>query len=706
MWCEGFEGQCSNDEIRERRSDVENSEEDERRRSRIGTLKKKAINASSRFTHSLKKRGKRKIDYRVPSVSIEDVRDAQEEIAVHELRQKLVERGSLPPRHDDYHTLLRFLKARDFNIEKTIHMWEEMLTWRKEYGTDTILEDFEFGELEEVLQYYPQGYHGTDKEGRPVYIERLGKAHPSRLMHITTIDRYLKYHVQEFERTLQEKFPACSIAAKRQISSTTAILDVQGLGMKNFSRTAANLLSAMTKIDSSYYPETLHQMYIVNAGSGFKKLLWPAAQKFLDPKTITKIQILEPKSLYKLLEVIDSSQLPDFLGGSCTCAAEGGCLRSYKGPWSDPDIMKLVHNVEATFVRQITRVENGQQKTVTFQMLPLKASQGLLGFGELGFHNDTSTAESGSGINDFSAPNRQGSCPYPHLAPVHEEVKALDLNGYYSCDDNALAVEKVIESDHHNQEQPLQTSNIGSVACRTDSGGTSVSNWFSIVKEKVEKINVLYVARVLTFFMEKLVTLVRYFRFEFWRAQNNAHPSITMEHNINNHSAVVEAASERDYIHPCVQRLQRLEKVFEELNNKPDGMPLEKEQMLMDSMNRIKSVEFDLEKTKRVLHAAVMKQLEIAELLENLKKSKCRYDRRTLRSASPKAQRPQLYSINRMPPSLTFLLFIVAPRKTKKKECYFVESPKRSATKVRGTTEDSSIKEKTLCKQAHRPKEA
>lgn len=32
-------------------------------------------------------------------------------------------------------------------------------------------------------------------------------------------------------------------------------------------------------------------MYIVNAGPGFKKMLWPAAQKFLDAKTIGKINV-------------------------------------------------------------------------------------------------------------------------------------------------------------------------------------------------------------------------------------------------------------------------------------------------------------------------------------------------------------------------------------------------------------------------------
>lgn len=73
-----------------------------------------------------------------------------------------------------------------------------------------------------------------------------------------------------------------------------------------------------------------------------------------------------------------------------------------------------------------------------------------------------------------------------------------------------------------------------------------------------------------------------------------------MEHNNNNLTAAGETLSERDHILQCMQRLERLEKTFGELSHKPAGIPLEKEHMLTNSLDRIKSVEFDLEKTKRV----------------------------------------------------------------------------------------------------------
>ncbi|KAF3620546.1 Phosphatidylinositol/phosphatidylcholine transfer protein SFH12 [Capsicum annuum] len=89
--------------------------------------------------------------------------------------------------------------------------------------------DFNFQERDEVLQNYPQGYHGTDKEGRPVYIERLGLMNIDKLLEVTTLDRYVKYHVQEFEKSIAFRCPACSVAAKRPIDRGVTILDVEGV---------------------------------------------------------------------------------------------------------------------------------------------------------------------------------------------------------------------------------------------------------------------------------------------------------------------------------------------------------------------------------------------------------------------------------------------------------------------------------------------
>lgn len=101
----GFDGSSSHDERKERRSDFENSEDE--KKTRIGSLKKKAINASTKFKHSLRKKNRRKSDGRVISVSIEDIRDIEDLQAVDSFRQALLLEELLPARHDDYHMLLR-----------------------------------------------------------------------------------------------------------------------------------------------------------------------------------------------------------------------------------------------------------------------------------------------------------------------------------------------------------------------------------------------------------------------------------------------------------------------------------------------------------------------------------------------------------------------------------------------------------------------
>ncbi|KAL6842485.1 hypothetical protein ACP4OV_027720 [Aristida adscensionis] len=613
-----MEGLLTFDDRKERRSDVENSE-DERRRLSIGSLKKKALNASNKLTHSLKKRGKRKVEHRASSFTIEDVRDEEEERAVFTFQQELLNRNLLPDKHNDYHLLLRFLKARKFDTEKAIQMWAEMIQWRKEFGADTILEDFNFEELDEVLCYYPQGYHGVDKQGRPVYIERLGKVEPNKLMHITTVDRYMKYHVQEFERAFRDRFPACSIASKRHIDSTTTILDVDGVGLKNFSKTARDMLSRMQKIDSDYYPETLHQMFVVNAGSGFK-LLWNSVKGFLDPKTASKIHVLGTKFQNRLLEVIDASQLPDFLGGTCTCAAEGGCLRSNKGPWNDPNIMKLVHNKEAKFTRHTRRLSEIEQRRSSFARLHLLK----------GRNSDTSTVESGSDVDDLGSPMMRNAVGTSRLAPVREEmqIRARDSAAYYSCDDHFVVVDKTVDygrgvsmSDKNSVSEVRGQSSPLGPGTSSHLPGPSSSRRGTVVPKEVSDEGKFH--QFVKLLLSLIIKVFAFFHIAFGQQEvraRNPLPSAEPEPSSDDHPAVETFSV--DHISPVVERLQRLEGKVDELSSKPPEIPLEKERSLLESWDRIKCIESDLERTKKVLQATVMKQLEIAESLEEVIRSK------------------------------------------------------------------------------------
>lgn len=63
----------------------------------------------------------------------------------------------------------------------------------------------------------------------------------------------------------------------------------------------------------------------------------------------------------------------------------------------------------------------------------------------------------------------------------------------------------------------------------------------------------------------------------------------------------ISQAVENQSFHPCWERLQRLEELVTDLVNKPKRIPPEKEDMLLESLSRIKSIEHDLQRTKKVI---------------------------------------------------------------------------------------------------------
>ena len=81
------------------------------------------------------------------------------------------------------------------------------------------------------------------------------------------------------------------------------------------------------------------------------KGVWAVAKNFVDEKTRAKINIIGGGYKKTLLENIDADNLPEFLGGNCTCSDKGGCLNSNFGPW---DQFKLVFEPRIGLVNKET----------------------------------------------------------------------------------------------------------------------------------------------------------------------------------------------------------------------------------------------------------------------------------------------------------------------------------------------------------------
>ncbi|KAK6145100.1 hypothetical protein DH2020_021920 [Rehmannia glutinosa] len=541
---------------RGRRSDHEIMSEDEKRRRRMRSLRRKTMNPSTRITHTLRKRSKRVAHCQFASVSTEEFLNEEEEKGVNAFRQALIERDMLLARHDDYHTMLRanpvhkapamrgpgegsshywayctqpspaFVQeavsmtrtrdlpshGRNFAVAPRLglcvlyvknqeivphHMMLQILyscylssssdvgrnvELEERKRVDSIIQDFVYDEFDEVQRYYPHGYHGVDKGGRPIYIERLDKIEPSKLMSVTTVDRFLKYHIQGLEKAFAENFPACSIAAKRHIDSTTAILDVHGLNWMSFGKVAHDLVMRIQRVDGNNYPETLHHMFIVNAGSGFK-CLWNWAKGLLDPRTTVKIHLVH-----------------------------------------------ALHDDEALYPRKITSFSDNDD--LEFKLIDSKdlSSEGV----PVNF----------SDSDDF-------------------KLKLVDVKGPRS----EIVPPPASRPSFHGTTEAPPPSNVSDL-------GYDVPTKSGLVR--------------------------RIFNMENKDMLSDDHQK-TQVANSNSQEHIAHPNSE-ELLHPCCQKLQHLENMVNELCKKPAKIPPEKDDIILESLNRIKSIEYDLQKTKREQH--------------------------------------------------------------------------------------------------------
>ena len=126
--------------------------------------------------------------------------------------------------------------------------------WRKEFKVDEIVKDFVYVEKPEVFKYYPQYYHKNDKDGRPVYIEQLGKIDLTAMLKITTEERMIQNLVLEYERLADPRLPACTRKAGKLLETCCTIMDLKGVGVTSIPQ-VYGFLKKVSAISQNYYPE-------------------------------------------------------------------------------------------------------------------------------------------------------------------------------------------------------------------------------------------------------------------------------------------------------------------------------------------------------------------------------------------------------------------------------------------------------------------
>jgi hypothetical protein len=219
---------------------------------------------------------------------------------------------------DDY-TCLRFLRARDFDVEASSAMFANFAAWRKREKIDKILEKIP-PKYDLYCKFIPHKSHGFDKQGRPLYIEKVGSIDWPTVVNYLTNDELLYIHVWQFELAAR-KAEESSRKLGKQVETFTSIIDLTDLNLGH--RKGLDYTRAFSTLDQLYYPERMGRLFIVNAPRLFP-FFWNICKKWIHPNTAAKIEVLGADFAEKLLEYIPADTLPEEYGGTCRCGEKDG----------------------------------------------------------------------------------------------------------------------------------------------------------------------------------------------------------------------------------------------------------------------------------------------------------------------------------------------------------------------------------------------
>nr|XP_054768173.1 SEC14-like protein 2 [Lytechinus pictus] len=220
----------------------------------------------------------------------------------------------LQPKHDDV-MLLKFLKARRFDLKKAEDMFRKDLKWREENKVDTVMEWFKVPEV--FKRYWAGGVSGLDKGGHAVYVADFGSLDPKGLLHSGKVSDILKTNLYYMEELMKQQKDMSKEKYGQSVEGVTVIIDLEKMSIHQLWKPGIDVLQKVAVIMEQHYPEAIYRMYIVKAPKIFP-IAYSLVKPFLREDTRTKIQVLGSNWKDALLKQIESDQLPVHWGGTKT----------------------------------------------------------------------------------------------------------------------------------------------------------------------------------------------------------------------------------------------------------------------------------------------------------------------------------------------------------------------------------------------------
>ncbi|KAF8031736.1 hypothetical protein BT93_D0831 [Corymbia citriodora subsp. variegata] len=181
-------------------------------------------------------------------------------------------------------TLVRFLKARDWNVSKAYEM-----------NPITPVELYRAVRDSQLI-----GLSGYSKEGLPVIALGIGLSTYDK----ASINKYVQSHIQMNEYRDRVLLPQATKKHGRYIGTCIKVLDMTGLRLSAMNQ--LKLLSNISSIDDLNYPEKTETYYIVNPPLIFSAC-WKVVKPLLQERTRRKIRVLHGSPRDELLKIMADS---------------------------------------------------------------------------------------------------------------------------------------------------------------------------------------------------------------------------------------------------------------------------------------------------------------------------------------------------------------------------------------------------------------